>query len=198
MKPYDPAKLSMGIIVAPLELGSAAVKSQLEKVIGPRSFALKSEFVNWREFFMQDGLFIDGKLFQIALFSPHKDITVYACNLADGWVSLYENIIKAHAFDAYFFRTTLSSVLKYRVFEMIAWKCGAAIRQVRALQDDRGWEFLSRGDILPFEDAERYKKRKNEHLDCILIETYSKNTGFEISSLTGFRERVIHFFSCDL
>ncbi len=87
---------------------------------------------------------------EIALFSPHENTTIYTCNLADGWSSLYGNLVKNQKFDAYFFRTTLAERVGYNVFEMMAWRHGELKRQVRSLQDEDGWKFLNSGELLPF------------------------------------------------
>ena len=39
----------------------------------------------------------------MAFFSPHESLTTYVCNLADGWVSLYGNLVRDSISDAYFF-----------------------------------------------------------------------------------------------
>jgi len=173
----------------------AAMQSQLERTIDKNAFSSALEQINWRQFFERDGEFYDIMRFQMALFSPREDLTVYVCNLADGWVSVYENLVKANAFDAYFFRATLAEQAEYKVFGMAAWQHGVLARQVRALQEEDGWGFLNKGDPLPFEDVERYKKRQvSARLDRKLIDNYSVAAGYGISSVTEFDGQCWHFW----
>jgi hypothetical protein len=163
-----------------------AVRAQLESAIKKEACS-KLEPVEWREFFERDGLFYDIKRFQIALFSPHENLTVYVCNLADGWASLYGNLVKASAFDAYFFRATLSEIAEYKVFEMMAWRRGVLERELRVLQDDDGWKFANKGEPMPFESPMQYRKRQiGGRLDRRLIEKYSEAAGYRIGSVTEF------------
>lgn len=184
---YEPALICVGVISAPFESACAAVQSQLERTIDKDAFSSTLEQANWRTFFERDGEFYDIMRFQIVLFSAREGITVYVCNLADGWSSLYENLVKASAFDAYFFRATLAEQAEYKVFEMEMWRRGVLARQVRALQEEGRWDFLNKGDPLPFEDVERYKKRQvSARLDRRLIENYSEAAGYKISSVPKF------------
>ncbi len=191
---YEPALICMGIFLAPLESARAAVQSQLESIKN-RPFNSMMENINWREFFKRDGEFHDIMRAEIALFSPREDVTIYVCNLSDGWVSLYENAVKAGAFDAYFFRATLPETAEYKVFEMEMWRRGSLVRQVRALQEEDGWGFLNKGDPLPFERPKQYNKRAiSARLDRKLIESYSEAVGCRISSITKFTGQCWHFW----
>ncbi len=192
---YEPALMCVGVILAPLERVRDAVQSQLERTIDKNMFSSKLENITWREFFKRDGQFYDILRAEIVLFSPREGLTIYVCNLADGWSSLYGNLIKASAFDAYFFRATLPETAEYKVFQMTAWRHGVLVRQVRALQEEDGWGFLNKGDPLPFEDIERYKKREiSARLDRKLIESYSEAAGYKISSVTKFAGQCWRFW----
>jgi hypothetical protein len=191
---YEPTLICLGIISASLEDARSAVQSQLES-IKKKPFSSTLESTNWEQFFKDDGRFYEIMHVEIALFSPREGLTVYVCNLADGWVSLYENLVKANAFDAHFFRATLAERAKYEVFEMITWRHGARVRQVRALQEEDGWGFLNKGDPLPFEDVERYEKRRiSTRLDRKLIERYSESVGYNIGSITKFDGKYWRFW----
>jgi hypothetical protein len=117
-------------------------------------------------------------------------VTVYVCNLADGWVSLYGNLVKASVLDAYFFRATLSEDAEFKVFEMMGWRRGVLERELRVLQDDDGWKFVNRGAPLSFENPLQYKKRQvGARLDRRSIERYSEAVGYSVGSVTEFRGR---------
>lgn len=192
---YEPALICVGIISAPLESARYAVQSELERTIEKDAFRSALEIINWRTFFERDGRFYDIMRLQMALFSPRQGITVYACNLADGWVSVYENLVKVNAFDAYFFRATLGERAQYKVFEMESWRHGVLVRQVRALQEEGRWDFLNTGDPLPFEDLERYKKREvSKRVDRKLIESYSEAAGYRLSLVAQFAGPCWHFW----
>jgi hypothetical protein len=177
----------MGLLHASCDSARHAVQSRLEHTIKKEAFSSRLEAVDCRQFFERDGKFYDGKRFQIALFSPRENLTVYACNLADGWVSLYGNLVKAGAFDAYFFRATLSDAAQYKVFEMMGWCRGVLERDVRVLQDDDGWTFLNKGDPMSFESPMQYRKRQiSERLNQRLIQRYSEAAGYGLSSVPEF------------
>jgi hypothetical protein len=191
---YQPALICVGILCAPLKSARTCMLSQLTKTIKKSQFTLALEYVKWGEFFENDGLFYDGKRFQIALFSPQTNVTVYVCNLADGWVSVYENLVKAGGYDAYFFRASLAEVAEYKVFEMKVWQHGILDRHVRAFEEENGWSFLNNGDPLPFEDIDRYKLRRiSMRLDRKLIEGYSEAIGFGLNSVTKIATPCWHF-----
>jgi len=192
---YAPKLICAGIIFASLEDTCASVRNQLVRIIGENNFISEGGAVEWMEFFENDGVFYDGKRFKIALFSPRADHTVYVCNLSDGWISLYENIVAAGAIDAYFFRSTLLKSAEYKIFEMLSWRRGILQRQLRVLQDDNGWDFLNNGSLLPFEEVERYKNRRvKDRLDNELIDRYSEAAGYRISSVTSFNGRCCRFW----
>jgi hypothetical protein len=184
---YAPDQICVGLLHAPSNSVVGAVQSQLENTIKKESFRTENASINWRKFFERDGRLYDIKRFQIAIFSPHEDITIYVCNLADGWVTLHGNLVKANAFDAYYFRTTCSEHAEYSVYEMMAWDRGILERHVRVLQDDDGWKFLDKGNPRPFEDLQRYKKRQiSARLDRALIESYSDSAGYATSAVTKY------------
>ena len=184
---YEPVQICVGFAVAPCESVLHGVQNQLERAIKKEAFRSTLCSIEWPEFFEGDGLFYDNKRFQIALFSPHERLTVYVCNLADGWVSLYGNLVKASAIDAYFFRATLSEGAEFKVFEMMGWRRGVLERELRALQDDDGWKFVNRGEPLSFENPLQYKKRQvSARLDRRSIERYSEAVGYPVGSVTAF------------
>jgi hypothetical protein len=184
---YEPAILCMGLLRAPISGVRDALQSQLEKAIKKDAFSSELGEIDWQKFFERDGQFYEIKRFQIALFSPCENLTVYVCNLADGWVSLYGNLVKACALDAYFFRATLSQRTEYTAFEMMGWRHGILKRQVRALQDDDGWKFVNSGEPLPFESPMQYQKRQiSARLDRRLLDIYSEAAGYGMGSVTAF------------
>ena len=184
---YEPNLLCMGLLRTPLELARKALVLQLESAIKKEAIRSALQQIDWRLFFERDGQFYEIKRFQIALLSAREDLTVYVCNLADGWLSLFGNIVRARNLDAYFFRATLLEKAEFKVFEMMRWRNGDLKRHVSALQDDDGWKFVNRGDALPFESSMQYKRRQvSGRLNRRLIEMYSEAAGFGIGSVTQF------------
>jgi hypothetical protein len=171
MNAYRPDQICIGLVRAPCIKVRQVLQAQLERTIKSETFNSRLEQAGWREFFERHGLLYDVKRFQIALFSPNQALTVYVCNLADGWISLYGNTVIAGAFDAYFFRATLSDRADYAVFEMKAWRDGALVRELRVRQDDIGWGFLNKGEPMSFESTQQYRSRRiSERLDRETIE----------------------------
>ena len=192
---YEPDLLNVGIVHAPCQAVQPLLKQQLDKTIKSNTIHSALGVVGWEEFFEQGGKLYDGRRFQIALFSPREALTVYVCNLADGWVSLYGNLVKEGAFDAYFFRATLCEQARYKVFEMQGWRHGAHERHVRVLQDEDGWNFLDKGVAMSFESPMQYKKRQiRARLDRRLIEKYSEEAGYRMSSVTEFTGQCWRFW----
>jgi hypothetical protein len=184
---YEPVQICVGLALAARERVLHGVQAQLERTIKKEAFRSVLGPIKWGEFFEGDGLFYDITRFQIALFSPHERLTVYVCNLADGWVSLYGNLVKASAIDAYFFRTTLSEDAEFKVFEMMGWHHGVLERELRVLQDDAGWKFVNKGEPRSFENPLQYKKRQvGTRLDRRSIERYSEAVGYSVGSITQF------------
>lgn len=184
---YEPRLLCMGLIRASLPSARDALQAQLERTIKPEAVNFEWGEVDWRKFFERDGLLYDVKRFQIVLFSPHEDLAVYVCNLADGWVSLYGNLVAACALNAFFFRASLSDGTDYGVFEMMGWDQGILKRHVCVLQDDDGWKFANHGAPLQFESPMQYRKRQvRSRLDRRLIEVYSRAAGYDIGAVTEF------------
>lgn len=184
---YEPNLLSVGIILAPDAAVRPVLEREFKRVIKSHPVHSAREVIDWGSFFEQDGTLYDMRRLQVALLAPREGITVFVCNLADGWVSLYGNLVRAGAFDAYFFRAALAEKIEYKVFEMQAWRQGMPVRHVRALQDADGWTFLDDGEVLPFESPMQYKKRQvGERLDRRLIELYSEAAGFRMGTVTDF------------
>jgi hypothetical protein len=184
---YEPVQICVGLALAPCESVLHGVQTQLERTIKKEAFRSTLGAIEWREFFEGEGLFYDIKSFQIALFSPYESLTVYVCNLADGWVSLYGNLVKMSAIDAYFFRTTLSEDAEFKVFEMMGWHRGVLERELRVLQDDDGWKFVNKGEPRSFENPLQYKRRQvGARLDRRSIERYSEAVGYSVASVTEF------------
>jgi hypothetical protein len=184
---YFPDQMCVGLLRAPINSVLGALQSQLENTVKKESIRTEMTSIDWRSFFERDGHLYDIRRFQIAIFSPHEDITVYVCNLADGWVTLYGNLVKANAFDAYFFRTTCAEHPEYSAYEMMAWDRGILERNVRVLRDDDGWNFLNKGSPRPFEHLQRYEKRQiSARLDRVLIESYSGSAGYATSAVTQY------------
>ena len=182
---YKPDLLSVGIVLAPCEAVQPVLKRQLQKVIKRDTVCSRLENVVWESFFEQSGTLYDMSRFQIALLCPSEKLAVYVCNLADGWISVFGNLVAAGAFDAYFFRATLAQQAPYKVFEMQGWRGGALERHLRVLQDEDGWSFLNKGDPLPFESPMQYKRRQiGARLDWRLLERYSEALGYRIGAVT--------------
>jgi hypothetical protein len=99
---FQPELLNVGIVLAPCTAVHTAIRQQLESVL--RGMPVKMEFgpVDWSTFFENGGNFYHGRLFQIALFPHQEKYTIYVCNLADGWITLYAKLVRAAAVDAFF------------------------------------------------------------------------------------------------
>jgi hypothetical protein len=184
---YEPNRLNVGIILAPDVTVAPVLERELGRVIKSQPVHSAREVIDWARFFEHDGALYDVRRLQMALLAPREGLTVFTCNLADGWVSLYSNLVKVGTFDAYFFSATLAEKVKYRVFEMQAWVRGARLRHLRALEDESGWTFLDEGEALSFESPMQYKKREvGARLDRRLIELYSEAAGYRMSAVTRF------------
>ncbi len=187
MNSFAPDQICVGVLHAPLDRVREGVRFQLERTIKDGSICTELTRVNWNDFFDSDGILYDISRFQIAIFSIQENITIYICNLSDGWVSLYGNLVVECEMDAFFFRATNLAKAKYKVFEMIGWRQGALERHVRALQDDIGWTFLNNGTPFSFELSDRYNKyRISARIDLSLIKTYSARAGYDLSEITDF------------
>jgi hypothetical protein len=184
---YQPDQICVGFVRASQEAVVNSLQTQLRNVIGEAQHLSDVGPVDWETFFDGKGLLYDMRKFQIAIFSPHPQSTVYVNNLADGWLSLFERLVKTEMYDATFFRATLCIDIEFKVFEMIAWNGGLRTRELRALRDDNGWEFLNNGNPKAFEYTERYTKRQIAlKLDRELMETYSASLGYAIDRVTSF------------
>ena len=191
---YEPALLCVGLILAPLTVAHEAVQGRL-KYIENRPFYSNIEILDWRKFFEFDGKLYDIMNAEVFLFSPRENLTIYVSNLADGWASLYANVVKDCESDAYFFRATLTESAENNVFEMQKWGHGILERQVRALQDDDGWTFISKGAPLSFENIDKYKRRQViNRLNGDMIRNYSQFAGYHIGNVTQFDGKGWHFF----
>jgi hypothetical protein len=192
---YEPELLNVGIVLAPLPAVQALLKQRLERVIKSDVVHSARETIAWQQFFEQGGQLYDMARVQIALFAPREDVTVYVCNLADGWVTLFGNLSNAGQLDAYLFRATLAEEAPYKVFEMQKWAHGAAVRQLRALQGEDGWTFLDKGEPLPFENPMQYQKRQiNARVDRRTIERYSEAAGYRVSGVPEFKGECWRFW----
>jgi hypothetical protein len=184
---YQPEQVCLGLVLAPCEEVLRAARFQLEATIKNSVVRTKFGTVEWEKFFEGHGLLCDMRRFQMAIFSPHEGVTAYVCNLIDGWVSLYGNVVKDNVFDAYFFRATLSES-ECRVFEMKGWRSGVLQRELRVISDEVGWDFVNRGRPVPFETPMRYKRRRiGARLDRGLIDRYSDTVGCRVGAVTQFR-----------
>lgn len=186
---YEPKLLSVGFILAPEGTVASLLERRLERTLDSQSVHSAREVIDWAKFFEKDGTLYNVRRLQVALLAPHDGLTVFVCNLADGWESLYGNLVKAGAFDAYFFRATLAAQAEYKVFEMKGWRAGEQVRLLRALEDTDRWTFLNDGEAFPFESPMQYQKREiKARLDRRLMELYSEAAGYRMSAVTSFAE----------
>jgi hypothetical protein len=195
---YIPIQICVGLSLAPRESMLHGVQTEVRQAIKKEAVPVVLGPIKWFEFFEGDGLLYDVKRLQIALFSPREGLTVYVCNLTDGWVNLYGSVLKTNAIDGYFFRSTLLDDAEFNVFEMMGWRRGVLERHIRALQDDDGWSFLNKGEPLAFENPLQYKKRQiRQRLDRRSIERYSKAVGYSVGSVTEFGGQCWHIRRSD-
>jgi hypothetical protein len=151
------------------------------------------EPVNWRVFYRDNGMSFDIEDVEFILHAVSDKFTIYVCNGADGWVSLFEQTVKRGKLTAWLFRTTVGPAA-YPVHEMMYWCRGDLKRHIRVLKDGERWTFLSKGPPLPFECAERYAQRLiGKRVDQPLVEYYSGLLGFDVNSLTQLTTPVVHF-----
>jgi hypothetical protein len=183
---FQPLNLCMGIITAPCDEAREALSRQLDSIkVG--MYISTEQIIDWKVFFAEDGLNYNVKKTEMALFKASDALTIYTSSSASGWASLYSNTMERTPFDGYFFCRTLKNEIGYHGFEMKVWKSGVLDRHVRTLKAEDGWEFLSKGNLAPFENAELYKKRRiADRLNQDIIETYSEAAGFPISSVVEY------------
>jgi hypothetical protein len=185
----------MGLLQVSLGQGREMVADRLGSIVKKDVFCCRAEKIVWPSFFIQNGRLFDVKRAEIALLSPRPDMTVYVCNLADGWASLFESIVRESGLGAYFFRSTLSVIADYKVFEMTHWRGGEPERRVRLLQETDKWSFTEAGKPLLFEEVDRYKARSiRDRMNNDLLVRYSETAGFGINSVTRFDGGAWHFW----
>lgn len=191
---FQPLKLCMGIISAPVAGVREALTRQLESIKVGMYTSIERE-IDWAAFFIDNGLNYNVLKTEMVLFQAPSNQTIYTATAADGWWTLYSNMMERTPFDGYFFSRTLENDAGYYVFEMKTWKSGFLDRHVRTLRAEDGWEFLSEGNLALFENAELYKKRRiADRLNQEAIELYSEAAGFPISAVVEYEGPVTHFY----
>lgn len=187
--------LHMGIIAAPIDEVRKAFIRRLNSIIKVKAYTATECIVDWSAFFVENGLNYNVMKNRIALFNVASNLTIYTSNAADGWWTLYETTMEEALFDGYFFSRTLKNKIGYYGFQMKVWKSGVLDRHIRVLKDEDGWEYLSEGNLAPFENAELYQKRRiADRLNQEAIETYSAAAGFPISSVVEYQGSVVLFY----
>ncbi len=189
----QPANICMGIVIGSIDIVSKNLYHQLKKI------KVKVEIskckIDWSDFYTSNGLSYDVTKAKIALFSESDSFTVYTSDLADGWISIFELLIKDGHFSGYFFKTTFDNSSIFNIHEMKAWNLGHMIRHVRALKAENGWEFLNKGNLLPFEKEKTYKNAKIiNRLNSEHIENYSNAAGYAISNIVSHNSSSYLFY----
>jgi hypothetical protein len=177
-------QICLGIVRAELNSIRRALSAELSRIVGIGTYTESLQEVNWEEFFRSSGLLYGASNAEVVVFGTKNEWSLYTCNLADGWYSLFWNLIGRLRCDATFFRSVRDGRLDYQVQEMVVWKDGGIIRQLRALKDDTGWQFLNTGQPLSFERVAQYRRRAiRERLTAELIDDYSASNGFALGNL---------------
>jgi hypothetical protein len=195
------SQICIGIIKTGLDRACDVFENKLRSVTG-REVVVSHGKIDWSAFFEEKGSSFDVVKAQIALFPNSLNVgaseeVIYSCNLADGWYSVFENVMGTSNLTGFFFRMSLSDKARYRVYEMGYWECGEKKRHVRALEDDTGWTFLNKGVPLEFEDPSRYHARTiRSRLDESMIIRYSKSAGYDLTEITKFGGICCHLRQC--
>ena len=192
---FQPVNLHMGIIAAPIDEVREALTRRLDSIINVRKYTSTECLIDWVDFFVENGMNYDVFKTKMVLFKATDNLTIYTSTSADGWWTLYETTIENAHFDGYFFGRTLKNDIGYHGFQMKIWKSGVLDRHVRAIKTEDGWEFLSEGNLAPFENAELYRKRRiADRLNQEVIELYSEAAGFPISSVAEYIGSAVLFY----
>lgn len=180
-----PSIINFAILQAKQNEVSAEIEKHLKR--WSSEYDLQTHTANdWEAFFRGRANAYDVLRAKIFLFSSAAGATIYVCNLADGWHSLVWNIARGLKLDGAYFRTTTRPV-EYGVHEMEIWEDGDAVRHLRALQDDRGWEFLNRGEPRPFEVIADFKRRKiRDRFGFERLKSYSDVMGVSFDLVYSF------------
>lgn len=197
LEKFQIEQICVGLIRAPTAHVQGALRAQLKKILRYEICFTQSE-IDWKRFFSEQGQLYNVMKVEVALFPIDSNLTAYVCNLADGWESLYEMLMQAERYDAFFFRNTMEGIFDHRVHEMRVWESGYLIRHLRSLQDDIGWSFLNDGTPLSFEDTSYYRKRRiSDRVNARLINSYSTHVGYTITDALSFRGVCYHFARSD-
>lgn len=190
----QPLNLHMGIIAAPIDEARDALTRQLDSIeVG--MYTSTERMIDWDAFFAENGLTYNVFKTEMVLFEGSSGLTIYTTNGADGWWTLYSNMMERTFLNGHFLSRTLRNEIGYHGFQMKIWKLGVLYRHVRVIKAEDGWEFLSEGNLAPFENAELYKKRRiADRLNQEIIEAYSKAAGFSISAIVEYQGPVVHFY----
>ena len=194
---FQPVNLHMGIIAAPIDEVREALTRRLDSIINVRKYTSTECLIDWVDFFVENGMNYNVFKTKMVLFKATDNLTIYTPTSADGWWSLYSNTMKDEFFDGYFFNRTLTlkNEIGYHGSEMAIWKSGVLDRRVRTIKTEDGWEFLSEGNLAPFENAELYRKRRiADRLNQEVIESYSEAAGFPISSVAEYIGSAVLFY----
>jgi len=186
-------QICLGLAKAPIAGVREAFASRITSVINaPATFHEKE--ILWVKFFENRGRLYDVLRLQVALIAATPTTTIYVCNLADGWLSLYNNVVSEKKLDAFFFRATINGAVLYPVYEMLAWKHGNQNRHLRCLKDDVGWNFINSGEPVAFENPSVYQRRSiKNRLNADIIFDYSEAAGYRITDVLKFTGFCYHF-----
>ena len=175
-----------GIFDAGLEQVTKRVVHHLERL--SRGFHISRGVRNdWPIFFDAKGNLFDETRARIFVFERHSTGTVFVCNLSDGWHSLFWNLAGPDCIDGVFFQATIGSRVEYGVHGMEVWHKGQETRHIRALQEDRGWEFLNEGAPLQFErTADLNKRRITDRFNAGHVKLYCREFGVELEDAYSY------------
>jgi len=183
-------QLCWGIISTDLKSTCTAFERNIRQI--GVSWRGAFEPVNWNNFYRLHGLSFNVHGAEIALFCIKDNLTVYLCNGADGWISLFEGVVTHERVCAFFFRTTIGQA-PYPVHEMIYWSTGHRTRHIRVLKEEDRWAYWENGKPLPFEQVVRYRARMiRDRVDQELIENYSREIGFDPEDIIALKGPVFH------
>lgn len=130
--------MCFGVVNCAFDEFQSTVQSELNRIVGGSAFNCTKEIVDWSAMYKAGGHLHDIWQVEIVLFSPHERLSVYVCNLADGWHSLYWNCMRKLAIEGFWFRST-DRTERFQVQEMEAWRDGTVVRHLRILDDEARW-----------------------------------------------------------